>query len=423
MAMGKQRRPKGEGSIYQISVPRKDPRTGDVVKVSLWRAQKKISDPKNPNQKVSVYGDGYSQTQAWERLDKNINRRLQSGGSSYSRGSKKSSQNASQSLSEYFYDWFSKDYLSNAGELQRYKYKQNMENHVLPVLGDKHISDIDLNDLQLLFYESLPAKTKPTGEALLSPTTLKNIRANLNVVLNSALNTGVIDRNPITALKLKKSYRPEENIPHFMHVMKGVFKKMKREGDPDFDYFMLTWLGLRQGERLGLTWDDVVLVGDNPKIKINKTLTRIPGKGMQIKDGTKNTGEREIPLYEPYLGSLKMIKKEQRARVKICELVPKEGFEKLVFLNAKGSPVSLAKDNDRWRRMLSKHEVKVNIRGHAMRHISATLLAELQVDEASAKRILGHESTSMAHYYARKTAKGSRQSIEKLAEFLEESFS
>jgi hypothetical protein len=77
MAMGKQRRPKGEGSIYQISVPRKDPRTGDVVKVSLWRAQKKISDPKNPNQKVSVYGDGYSQTQAWQAAEQGRNKSRQ----------------------------------------------------------------------------------------------------------------------------------------------------------------------------------------------------------------------------------------------------------------------------------------------------------------------------------------------------------
>ena len=417
------RRPKGEGSLFQVTVPRKDPRSGEMVMTTLWRVQKKITDPQNPDKKKAVCGEGHSPAQAWERLDKNLNKYFQKTGKQPQTKTRKSSQNGSESLSGYFYDWFSKEYLSAAGEVQRYKYKQNMENHILPYLGDKRITEIDLNDLQLLFFETLPAKTKADGSRLLSDTTLKNIRANLNVVLNSALNLGILDRNPLTPLRLKKSYRPDENIPHFMHVMLGVFKKMQREADPDFDYFLLTWLGLRQGERLGLTWDDVVMTGGNPKLMIRRNLVRVPNKGMQLKDGTKNSREREIALPAPYIEALKKLKKIQRNQIKSGELVPKEGFENLVFLNTKGGPVSLTKDNDRWRRMLARHDVKIRIRGQSMRHASATLLAELQVDEASAKRILGHESTSMAYYYARKTAKGSKQSIERLAQFLEDSFS
>ncbi len=53
-----------------------------------------------------------------------------------------------------------------------------------------------------------------------------------------------------------------------------------------------------------------------------------------------------------------------------------------------------------------------------MRHVAATFLADLQVPEAVAKSILGHQSSALVSYYGRDTSKKNREAIEKYAEQL-----
>jgi intergrase/recombinase len=50
--------------------------------------------------------------------------------------------------------------------------------------------------------------------------------------------------------------------------------------------------------------------------------------------------------------------------------------------------------------------------------VAATFLADLQVPEAVAKSILGHQSSALVSYYGRDTSKKNREAIEKYAEQL-----
>ena len=47
-----------------------------------------------------------------------------------------------------------------------------------------------------------------------------------------------------------------------------------------------------------------------------------------------------------------------------------------------------------------------------MRHVAATYLADLNVGIEVAQEILGHQSESLAYYYARQTGKRSRKDME-----------
>ena len=58
------------------------------------------------------------------------------------------------------------------------------------------------------------------------------------------------------------------------------------------------------------------------------------------------------------------------------------------------------------------------LRGHSLRHIAATKMADSGVDREVAMAILGHESEAMSHYYGRITAKRQSGQVEKFGESL-----
>jgi len=59
-------------------------------------------------------------------------------------------------------------------------------------------------------------------------------------------------------------------------------------------YICAVTLGLREGELLALTWDDVDFV--NRRIRINKQLQYIPGQGLSVKRPKTKTSIRTLPL-------------------------------------------------------------------------------------------------------------------------------
>lgn len=66
---------------------------------------------------------------------------------------------------------------------------------------------------------------------------------------------------------------------------------------------------------------------------------------------------------------------------------------------------SLNEDNGFWNTLQNDLKINTRIRGHALRHIGATSMADSGVEEEVAMALLGHESTAMSFYYWRMTAR------------------
>lgn len=227
------------------------------------------------------------------------------------------------------------------------------------------------------------------------------------MALGVAVKKGKIDHNPLSLVDTPRYVPPKENIPQMVHIVEHMFKKMNEANDPMFDHFLLTLLGLRRGERLGLTFSSLTLIGNNPKLTIQNQLTRVTGKGLFVKPSTKSGKDRTVALQEPWLSSLKRMKEKRKQQMKLDSFKPQRQFADLVFLKDDGSPYDLNEDNEMWKKANQIYNSKRKpIRGHALRHVAATKMADSGVERDVAMAILGHESESISFYYGRMTAKG-----------------
>jgi integrase len=144
---------------------------------------------------------------------------------------------------------------------------------------------------------------------------------------------------------------------------------------------------------------------------IKQQLSWITGEGLVIKPTTKTGKPRSVFLSEPWLSSLKRMKERRREQKKLSTFAPELRFKDLVFLKDNGKPWSLNEDNEYWNTIQEKFKVKQKIRGHALRHIAATSMADRGVEVEVAMALLGHESTAMSFYYRRTTARKQRSQV------------
>jgi len=389
--------------------------------VELYQRAVEIKDSPDGKRKW-VTGTGRTPEEAERRLQRSLERR----------GGRKALLEAGVianrpvggvSCEDYLLRWHSEISEKQVSVTMRIKYLQHLNNHVIPHIGGLPLASLGHKELRELFESTLPAKRKfksgeQTEEPLLGPNGLLNIYKTLNRALNLAVAEGLIPKNPMALVKAPRFERPQENIPYFMHIIQGMFQKMKTEQNPLHDYFYLSLLGLRRGERLGLAWSNVNLSGDNPSIVIKQQLQRISGQGLVIKPSTKSGIERRITIDGEFLEVIKRLKTQRREQLKDPNFKTRKGFEDLVFLSKTGKPVDPNTDNDLWNKTLDENRVPVHIRQHAVRHVAATFLADLNVPEAVAKSVLGHSSSAMVTFYGRDTAKKNREAMKAYAEVL-----
>lgn len=426
MGTNTNRRRKGQGGLYIIRKKAWNEAKQTYELAEFYQATKEIEDPTNPGKRKKVYGTAKSPEQAQSRLDKNLQRYYQKQGMQQAGIKPKTRQSRSQSVAEYLEQWHFEIRESQVSPQLRYKYHGHIKNHLAPHLDRIKLDELQYQDLQTLFYETLPAKRKikqgiQVDEALLGSNALLNIYKTLNMALKVAVKKGLIARNPLELVKSPVYQSPKENIAQFMHIAEFMFLKMNEAEDPMFDHFLLALLGLRKGERLGLTFSNLTLTGNNPKLTIANQLTRITGLGLMVKPATKSGKDRTVSLQEPWLSSLKKMKELRRQQEKHPGFKPKPEFADLVYLKDDGKPFDLNEDNQLWKRVNETYNSKYPaLRGHSLRHIAATKMADTGVEREIAMAILGHESEAMSYYYGRVTATKQKPQVEKFGYALSE---
>ena len=420
--MGTRQRPRanGTGGLWTIRRQQWNEAKQKFEEVELYQRAVEIKDSPDGKRKW-ITGTGRTPEEAERRLQRSIERR----------GAKKALLEAGViankprggvTTEEYLLRWHSEISEQQVGITMRTKYLQHLNNHVIPHIGEIPLANLGHKDLRSLFEETLPRKVKiKNGEEvpLLGSSGLLNVYKTLNRALNVAVAEGLIARNPMALVKAPRFRRPDENISYFMNIIRPMFQKMKADDEELHDYFYLALLGLRRGERLGLSWSNVKLTGDNPSVVINQQLQRISGIGITVTPSTKTGLERRITLSGEFFEVLKRLKAKRRLELKDPLFNPREGFEDLVFLSKTGRPIDPNTDNELWNATLTKYKVPVRIRQHAIRHVAATFLADLNVPEAVAKSILGHESQSMVHFYGRDTANKNKEAMKSYSEALQ----
>lgn len=140
------------------------------------------------------------------------------------------------------------------------------------------------------------------------------------------------------------------------------------------------YTGLRLGELLALTWEDIDFT--NGILSVNKTCRdgRINGTRCVMCDTPKtDTSRRNIPLSKPILSMLKDMKK-----IGDCNNV----------ISDKGKPIFIRSYQRTFELLLNK--LKLPHKGfHALRHTFATRAIECGVDVKTLSEILGHKNAAI----------------------------
>lgn len=174
-------------------------------------------------------------------------------------------------------------------------------------------------------------------------------------------------------------------------------------------------LGLRQGETLGLAWDQVDLLAG--LIGVQRGLQRIPGEGLVLDSVKSKASRRTLALHPPILAAMKAHKAEQ-ARDRLAAGREWANVADLVFVQANGRPIDPRLDARRWEKLLAA--AGIEHRGtHAARRTAASIMAKQGVHVAEAKEVLGHSQVSLTiDLYTDVDPQQSREALGKISEAL-----
>lgn len=274
----------------------------------------------------------------------------------------------------------------------RHKYNLEYDRWIRDTwLGNKCISDIKKSDI-LLFYKEKSKK--------LSGGTIRCMHKYIHPALEMAVEDDLIRRNPSN--NCAKGYM--EGKPR-KAMTKEDTVKMLAYAENEFDYGkeyllavkIMLGTGLRVGETVGLTWDDLDM--KNGTISVDKQFTLIAGGGKHeyhISKPKTDSATRKIPMSKDVLEMMKE-HKNQTYFESIKYGASIDGYSGFVFHTRTGLPILPNRINDYLSKLVnsynSTHEEPLpKISCHTMRHTFCTRMSELGINPKSLQYIMGHSS-------------------------------
>lgn len=285
-----------------------------------------------------------------------------------------------------------------------------LNNHILSEFGNTYVDKLTVDRCEKAVY-------KWQNEA---PISFKRFIRYTNNILDYAVNLEIIDKNP-----MKRVIRPKVVKKH--KEFKDFYSKSELEKFLDcckqseslkvyLFFHLLAYTGMRKGEALALTWEDVNLSGAT--LTINKGLTL--GIDFKMKIDTPKTVNsiRVIDLAPQTVAILKEWKHEQ---LKLLFNMGVNGLNKkqLIFQDAENKHIYPSKPtqwNDRICKKFNLRRIKI----HGFRHTHASLLFEAGASMEEVKERLGHSSIKTTlDVYTHVTKDKKQETANKFASFMQ----
>jgi len=383
-------------------MPRIDPSKGGI---SFTRRGDKVEATYNIPKSDLPEGVKRKRITAWGDTEKEARKNLLSKLASYKLKTKPPAmtQVSGRTLSGWLDEWMN-DYVSErVQESTLLTYKGHIENYIKPYLGDKILEKMTIAQIKKEWWDKLrelkrlDADGNPTDKPQLAPFALANVFKTFRMAMKAARQKYNVQIDVSeTFFAIPQRRRPESNreIEEKSDLIQTIFFEDLDRNDPRWSQFMLALMGLRQGERLGLSLDDIILDDSNPRLLVRNQLAFLKSQGgWYIKDATKNGEPREVPLRREYKEAVEKRLALRKEWSKDPGWNPDPKFENLLFLLPGGKLLTRRQDTPMW------HELVGDTRGHLARHVAGHLLLRNGISAEMAQVILGHQSDVYARYY------------------------
>jgi integrase len=267
----------------------------------------------------------------------------------------------------------------------RVGYQNAINKWIRPYLGHTRIGDLTRENIQKLYAQM--------GKSNKSRSSMNQVRAVLSQALDEAMLSGHIKYNLVKFVKLPKKKKSNPTYLTTEEVL--AIKKRAIEKDQWLRWALALLYGLRQGECLGLRWEDVCF--KNEILKVRNSQGRLAGQGLVLEDLKTSSSIRDLPLAQE---TIELFKRHKRMQLEQrLKLGSKWVDTSQVFTTATGTSCDNGNDRKAWDKLLRESGVRP-IKLHAARHTAATLLLESGTDIVVVKELLGHSNiqTTVEYY-------------------------
>lgn len=309
-------------------------------------------------------------------------------------------------------------------------YRLAVESHIIPGHADPEHEGKRVEELGKLKLSAVTAGRiqRWVDADPGAPQTVRHHHAVLRRALNVAVRQRLLAYNPANAVEL-----PEAEGDKARPMTAGEARRivetsaaLDADGKP-VDPLGVLWrlalvTGLRQGELLGLSWDDVGPSSVTVRAQLQRRVTDAE-RELARAQGRKPRGSwaltepkaaRKVTSVAIDAATSEALEAHRRRQAKIRTTSWR--YFGLVFSNA-GEPLHGAEVLKAWKAACKRAGVAER-RFHDLRGTSATLMREAGVAEDTRMARLGHSTTEMARHYARASEAQDQDAAERLGRAL-----
>jgi len=271
-----------------------------------------------------------------------------------------------------------------------FRYKQLLNSRIFPAMGHLKVDQIRPTHL-LEFYKNLQEEDiRLDGkQGKLSTRTILHHHRLLSAIFNSAVKWQVILNSPAVRVNPPKVNKTQV-VCYNEEQATAMLKAMDKEPLKYKTGITLTLVtGLRQGELMGLEWQDINF--EESTITIRQASQYLPGKGLFPIEPKHEMSKRIISIPFSVLSLFKAYRKEWLgSRLKVGDLW--QGTNRL-FATWDGKPMYPSTITHWFTKFQAAHNLP-RITFHALRHTSASWLMAQGLPLKSISSRLGHANIS-----------------------------
>lgn len=306
-------------------------------------------------------------------------------------------------------------------------YTAELNGKILPELGHYKLSELKPQILNSFFVSLSKDGIRKDGKSGgYSKATIKKTQDVLSSVLRTAIDWEIIDKNPCDKVRIEaedvaekiKFFTPQETAIFLNYIERPYVVRTaghKRIDDTGKEYVVGTYestkeiseqlrilfnlavyTGLRKGEIIALTWDDIDFELDT--ITIQKSAA-VVNSGQIVKRTKSKKSNREISIPHSLTVRLQKLQKEQQAYRKLLGSHWKG--QNWIFIQDNGKQMNYSTPYQAFQKAIKRYNTDKApkdqlpmIPFHGLRHTSATLLIAGREDISTVSSRLGHAQTS-----------------------------
>ena len=269
--------------------------------------------------------------------------------------------------------------------------EMHVRGYIVPALGS-----VTLSKLTPAHVERMTADLVDSGR---SPRTASHARVTLRRALADAMRDGQVHRN-VAALARPPRVTRRTIEPGRDYLDAAQLRRLLAVAT-EYRVGALVTLaattGLRQGELLGLAWEDVDW--EAATLTVRRTMARAWGGGYELSAPKTNRSRRAVHLAAVAVDALRREQREQEA-AKAGAGSAWQDVDRLVFTDAIGRPLYPTAVHRTFRELLTAANLPM-VPFHGLRHSTATALLSAGVPLRVVSDLLGHSGIAItADFYA-----------------------